>query len=715
MTLVAVPERLVAHESAAIGSARQAETEILETLIVTVQRREQNPQDVPIALTAIGDDALAARNTVDLSDLVGAVPGLSIAGFTGGNASNLVSIRGVAGQVLPIGSGQPVAIYLDDVYLSRPDAAFFGLDDVERIEVLRGPQGTLYGRNATAGAINIITRTPGSLMEGGGELSVGSLDEVSARGSVRTPLGGGFSAGVSASYHRHEGYIRNTVTGNLSNSRDAHTVRGRFQYQSRDDAFEAVLAGDYTGDEATPIFKNAFAASGAFVGFGDPEEFASDASSEAQTMRRTVNKGVALRLRRRVLDSLELVSISSWRDIGTATVYDADASEQPFFVTGADNESAIYSQEIRGVFTGSRVRATAGANWFKEQASYGLSTSPPSTRPSFDHLLDTSDLTAWAAFAQLEADLAEQLTVVGGLRYDNERRDFTIDYRAAPTPGRLLSGRVEDDVVIPSLTVMYRMQPDVMFYAKASRGYQPPGFNFAPGALATTSNTFAAETLWAYEAGAKIGLFYQRVTFDAAAFHYDYSDIQIRSTIGLGLARVDNAAAAALQGAEVSMSAKLPGGFSISSQATYLHARYRQFCQPISAAEPQGSDALCSPRLADRSGNRLNLAPTWSGGVEIAHQTQLGSGRITATASYGFSTSMFYVGAANEQVASSGCWGRLRARIAFQMRNGPEFFVYGRNLTDDRFLEFAARVGPASMFEVMNEPRTYGVGIGYRF
>jgi iron complex outermembrane receptor protein len=259
------------------------------------------------------------------------------------------------------------------------------------------------------------------------------------------------------------------------------------------------------------------------------------------------------------------------------------------------------------------------------------------------------------------------------------------------------------------------MESDVLFYAKTSRGYQPPGFNFAPGPLATSINRFGAETLWAYEAGTKTQLLARRVTFNVAAFYYDYTDIQIRSTIGLGLTRVDNAASAALHGAEASLSAKLPGGFSISGQATWLHARYREFCQPISGGEPQGSDPLCGPGSADRSGNRLNLAPSWSGGVELTHAARMGSASLSAVTAYDFSSPVFYVGAANEPLVSHGSWGKLRARIGLQLRNGPELFVYGRNLTDERFLEFAARVAPASLFQVINEPRTLGVGIGYRF
>lgn len=716
IALMTVPTPAFAQDMRDADASPSLAAETAEEIIVTAQRRRERLQDVPIAMTAIGHDELSQRGATDLSDLAGAVPGLSITGFTGGNASNFVSIRGVAGQVLPIGSGHPAALYIDGVYLSRPDAAFFGLDDVERIEVLRGPQGTLYGRNATAGAINIVTRSPDASFKGGGELAYGRFDSFSGRGSLQAPLGAGFSAGISGSYNYHDGYIRNTVTGNQMNSRDAYTVRGKLRYESSDSRFDAVLAGDYTHDEATPIFKNAFLSSGVFVGIRDPEEFASDPASEAQTLRETVNRGVALTLSYQLHDALELVSVTSWREFGSATIYDADASELPALITGADNRSDTFSQEIRSVFSGRRVRATAGANLFTERASYGLSTSPPTTTPSFKHLFDTSDLIAWALFSQMEFDLVEQLTAVAGLRYNIELRDFTIDYRNAAVPGSLHVGRISDEVLIPSLSVVYRMDPEVLFYAKASRGYQAPGFNFAPGATATAVNTFDAETLWAYEIGAKTQLFDRRITFNAAAFYYDYTNIQIRSTVGLGLSRVDNAAAAVLQGVEASLSANLPRGFSIGSQATYLHARYRQFCQAVSAGEPQSTDALCGPGLADRSGNRLNLAPTWSGGINIRYATQVGqAGRLSANTTYDFSSGVFYVGAANEPELSSGSWGVFGARLGFQVTNGPEFFVYGRNLTDDRFRTFTARVAPTSIFEVVNDPRTFGVGIGYRF
>jgi len=689
--------------------------EASDEVVVTAQRRHERHQDVPIALSVVGQDELARRGARDLSDLVGAVPGLSITGFTGGNASNLVSIRGVAGQVLPIGSGQPVAIYLDGVYLSRPDAAFFGLDDVERIEVLRGPQGALYGRNATAGAINIITRLPGSVVQGGGEVRVGNREAISARGSVSTPLSETLSGGLSGSYLHHDGAIRNTVTGDRLNGRDARTIRGQLRYRSADRRFEAAFSGDLTRDRARPVFKNGYDPSGAFLGIGDPDVFASDAASQARTVRRTRNDGVALTLAHRPLEMLELVSITSWRDLDSTVVYDADASAASALLTGATNHSATFSQKVRGVFTGRRIRATAGASLFTERARYGLSTGAPTTPPGFHHLVDRSELTAWAVFGQVEVDLADRLTLVTGLRHDRENRDFTIDYRGAPVPGRLLSGKVTDSVLIPSLGLSYRASADLLLYAKASRGYQPPGFNFAPGAATTVANTFRPETLWAYEAGGKAQLMDRRVAIDAAAFLYDYSDIQIRSTIGLGLTRVDNAASARLAGVEASIAARLPRGFSIRARGAYLHARYRTFCQAISAGDPQGGDPLCAPGWADRSGNRLNLAPRWSGGLGLEYARQLSAGRLSASLAYEASGGVFYVGAANEPQLRAGAWGMLGGEAAFQVKDGPEVFAYGRNLTDQRFLSFAARVAPASAFLVLNEPRTYGGGIRYRF
>lgn len=183
-------------------------------IVVTAQRREQRLQEVPLAISAIGAEQLSDRGVTDISAITAVVPSVSITGNAGNGGFKLLSIRGLSGQAVPIGQSQTVAVYLDGEYLPRPDAAFFSLDDIERLEVLRGPQGTLYGRNSTAGAINIITRMPGDRLEGGIDASYGNFDHVLVKGSLSGPLGGGFSAGISGSFEQRDGFFTNSVTGN---------------------------------------------------------------------------------------------------------------------------------------------------------------------------------------------------------------------------------------------------------------------------------------------------------------------------------------------------------------------------------------------------------------------------------------------------------------------------------------------------------------------
>ncbi len=310
--------------------------------------------------------------------------------------------------------------------------------------------------------------------------------------------------------------------------------------------------------------------------------------AKRKRIRRTVNKGVALRLHRQALGALDLVSITSWRDHrrrNRSTMPTRPSCQ--LLVTGADNQSATFSQEVRGVFTGSRTRATLGANLFKEQASYGLSTTPPTTPPTFDHLFNTSDLTAWALFTQLELDVAEQLTVD---RRPALRQRVTRLHDRLPDerqhPARFLTGRLTDEVLIPSLDSDV---PDGNPMSCSTR--RPVG---ATSRRASTSprvrwrhrsTASAPKHCGPTKSARKPSCWIGGSLSTSRRSTTTYTDIQIRSTIGLGLTRVDNAAAAALHGAEASMSAKSAGRLLDQRPVPpYLQARYREFCQPISGA-----------------------------------------------------------------------------------------------------------------------------------
>lgn len=680
-------------------------------IIVTAQRRSERLQDVPISISAVGAEELSKIGGSDITALRGAVPGLNISSTAGVNVSNLISIRGVGGLPSAIGASMATAIYLDGVFLSRPDAAFFSLDDVERIEVLRGPQGTLYGRNATAGAINIITREPGDTLEGGFDISTGNYKTIVARGSVSGPIAGGLSAGVSASYATHDGYYINTVTGNRIGEDRSYTVRGKLRWSNPDETFVMNLAGDTSRRNMEYVIPAQYAPGGIFVGIGNPKFVSFDALSEAQSQTITKGKGLALTIAYQPSDDIEITSITARRSIYTNIQYDTDGTALPAVFGGGDNRSKTFNQELRVVYSGDRFRATIGGNYYNEKASFGLSIFGPTVTPAYFNPLTSTEVDAWALFGQAEFDITDRLTLVGGLRYNHEDRDFVIDYTRAPINRGTASGSVSDSQLIPSAGVNFNMTPDALLYAKVSAGYQSPGYN----GTAIPANTFDAEHLVAYEAGFKTQFFDRRVTFNGAAFYYDYKDLQVRTVIATGLTQIANAASASVKGIEATLDFQATDFLTLAAQATYLDAKYDSFCDGITGGTPQASDPLCGTNRADRAGNRLNLAPKWSGGVNATLHIPVNSaGELTARVAYSWESNSYFT-AANEPIVATGGWNRLDARIAFPLAEDAEIYLYGRNLTDKRYINYAQRSSAVGLQGGRNDPRTYGIGLRMRF
>lgn len=680
-------------------------------IVVTAQRRAERLQDVPIAISALGSDSLEKRGIVDLSSLRGSIPSLTISGFAGVNASNLVSIRGVSGQALAIGASQATAIYLDGVFLPRSDAAFFVLDDMERIEVLRGPQGTLYGRNATAGAINIVTRAPGKDLEGGVNVSYGNYDSISARGFISSPLTSNLSAGLSASYEANDGYFTNTVTGNRVRGRDALTTRAKLRYDNGA-GFDALVSGDYSRIHAHGFYKNLYDG-GVLTGIGDPKFVSTDVEDFSGVD--TDIGGAALTMNFKISDSLTLTSISSWRTLKTVSMYDGDGSAVPALRVYSVNNSDTLNQELRAMYDGGSFRFTVGGNYFREKADLRFQVNPGPVLGLNPSPFDTSELDALAAFGQFEYDLAEKLTVVGGLRFNYEKRKFSIDYsKALPTPGLLLTGQVSDDILLPSFGLNYKPSRDVLLFVKFSKGYQAPGFNPAPGARTTIPNIFGAETLNAYEVGLKSQFLDRRITLNLAGFFYDYKDMQVRSSAEAGVISVLNAASATAKGVEAEMVVRLTPNLTFSGHVTHAQLTYDKYCEPLAPGSPQADDPLCSVGVADRSGNYLNQAPRWSGGVNVDFTKDVAEGyEFNANLSYSFESKVFFT-AANEVPGHNG-WHRLDLRAGLTLPNGVEVFAYGRNLTDDRYVAYANRFNPTIVQAAISDPRTYGFGVKYRF
>jgi len=688
-------------------------------IIVTAQRRAERLQDVPIAISAVGSDQLAQTGANDLSGLRGSVPGLTISSSAGINVSNLISIRGIGGLAIPIGTSQATAFYLDGVYLSRPDAAFFGLDDVERIEVLRGPQGALYGRNATAGAINVITREPGTDVRASFDVRAGNFDSVTTRGSVSGPLGGGFSAGVSASYDVRDGYYFNVASNARVAGWRGYTVRGKLRYATEDNDFKAIFTADRSHRRGKDYLGQQYITSnlvtGTFVGIGNPDQVNVDTLTDSLTTTRISSEGLSLTLDKQA-GAFSLTSVTGFRKLKSFTIYDVEGLPLSLLVSGNDSRGETFSQELRAVASLGSVRITGGANYYREKASVRYTSQSPLVPLRFAQPYTETEINAYALFGQVELDIMDQLTLVGGLRLNHEKRTFLVDYTQGLLPLGKGQGELKDTALIPSVGVNFEVNPDILIYGKYSQGYQAPGYNaFVSPSGAGGINTFDAEKLSAWELGVKSQFLDGNVTLNLAAFYYNYNNLQVRTAYSSTSIVINNAATAKIKGIEGALTIRPVQFLTLTAQGTYLDASYQGFCEPITNGSPRSRNALCAPGIADRSGNRLNQAPEWSGGLGATLDIPLSDDvALQANALYSWESNVFY-SAANEPIIGSGGWDRIDGQIGIEIQGRLQIFAWGKNLTDKRYISYTTRAAPAFAQRGLNDPRTYGFGLRFTY
>jgi iron complex outermembrane receptor protein len=706
------PEEPAAGRSTSTEDSRASS---LSEIVVTAQRRKERIQDVPISISALSSDEMARRGVSDVKDLQGVVPGVSMTGFAGATNDGLISIRGVGGINLGFGSSAATSVYLDGVYLSRPDAAYFSLDDVERIEVLRGPQGTLYGRNATAGAINIITREPDGQVHGGANLSYGNFNSVLAQTSLSGPISNSWSAGISAAFDHRGGWLTNIVNGDKVGGHDDETFRVKLRYKG--DALDATLSTDYASIKFYPTLTQMIV-NGQFVGIGNGNTIS--VANDALNTGDTTSKGLGLVMNYTASDTLTLTSVTGYREEGTDVVFDVNGLATPpaILVRSENTRNSLY-QELRGSYSGKQLRITFGVNYYHETGVYDSADGLSPLLNPIPSPLSTSTMHSEAAFTQAEFDLTDRVTLIGGLRYNYEDRDFMIQY---PAVGYLRTGSVSSDPLLPALGINFKPNDDLLIYAKRTKGYEAPGFNSTPGPTypANQSVTFGAETLVAYEVGIKSELLNRRLILDGAGFYYDYTGLQVKALSADGFSQsIVNAAKASVKGFEAELTAKPTVDLTLSGQVTYSDAIYDKFCEPVSEGSPLAGSPTCSTTpvlVANRAGNLLSFAPKWSAGVTADYAIPISeSRRLHANVGYSYIGNRFF-SAANEYESSTlGSVSKIDARLALEFGNGLQVYAYGKNLTGYQYPDYVARLSATSILGNISDPRTYGVGARYRY
>ncbi|MEP7245801.1 MAG: TonB-dependent receptor [Gammaproteobacteria bacterium] len=728
--------------------------EAVDEVIVTAQRREQNVQDVGIAINALSGSQLRELGVTDSTTLSQQVPGLVYASPIGDGQNPIFSIRGVGLNDFSEHNEAPIAVYVDDVYLSNLAGLTFQLFDLERVEVLKGPQGTLFGRNTTGGVIHFVTRKPSKEFEARSEVNIGEHSLFRFEGAMGGPLSDTTRFRLAALYNKSDGYTNILSPGfKDANAADSTSVRGQLEFEPSD-ALTFRLTGHYDRSKTESVaYHHASiqtAPDGVSVIFvppdrpngncpGDPGADCfgyrySGAIRSAEIDREPFldlqTWGGSGTLQWNFSNDVTLTSISAYEHVDKLYGEDTDAGSVPGIYVTHPNQGKQYSEELRLANDNEKLRWTAGLYYFNRSIDAG-SNIDVSGIGLFNLLLKTNDdIRSWAAFGQLEYALSDSVRLIGGLRYTNEKRHFQeisrdlagvipvfIGASATPEPGFVTFDftdasvgsltRKDDDAVNYRAEIDWHATDALMWYGSVSLGSKGAGFNAAFDGTGVFSGStigqipFGKEQLTNYEAGFK-STWGESTLFNASTFYYDYKDFQAFTFDNL--TQVIRNLPASMYGAEAELSTRPVQGLLIKTGVAYLHTNV----QDVAA----NNSLTGTPTVRNR---QMALAPKLQLSLMTRYQWALGRGTLSAQAS-GHYQSSSYFDLDNNPVTREPGYGTVDARLAYI--GGDERYevaLWGKNVTDKVYRSYAFPVASLGfMDETIARPRWFGVSFGYR-
>lgn len=720
LSFIAMP--LAAHAQTPAASAEPVTA--LDEVVVTAERRATNVQTTALAVSAFSSEMLERSQVDTIEDLSVLVPNINF-GQQFGNAR--IAIRGIGFDTIAPGSEARVAYHLDGVYVSRPSAGLAGFYDVERIEVLRGPQGTLYGRNATAGSVNVISNAPTEELDGYVRGTVGSHGRIETEGAISGPLVDGLTARLSVRTEQRDGYGKNLTTGRDADDRDTFSARLRLRAEPSDRLRMDLIADFHTEDDHSNALH--------YFGAGNPNRtpvgialggrFSTDFHdiySDIESINDRQNWGVQGAIRYELSDALTLTSLTAYRDTEYMTQTDLDATDAPLTYYGQHENADQFTQEFQLAGDFDRFRFVAGAYYFRENITSGL-TVPFNHRilGGADRIIQgqaiggDTETRAWAVFGQANYALTPDLTLVAGLRYSEEEKHLdeyaqfdlvrTYDPSNPIIPNRIQSADASWNAFTPKLTIEYKPADNAFLYATISRGFKSGGFN-----VGGMQAPFEPEMIWNYEAGAKIDWFDRRLRTNLSAFFYDYSDLQVTKVVNNVITTV-NAATAIIKGLEGEITFLATDNLRFDASFSVTDSEYQDF----------GTSDPARPLLGviDLSGNQLSQSPKYTLFVAGQYDINTSSAGMFSPRIEFYATDKVYFNAFNRDVASQDARQLINAMVNWESPSGQwTGAVYVRNLTDDEYIANAF-VGTSLLADtivgVAGPPRTFGVSLGYRF
>lgn len=710
----------------------QTEATTLGGVTVTARKREETLQEVPVAVTAFTPEALDRLAVDDLGDLDAQVPNLTVYAARGSSSTITAYIRGI-GQSDPLWGVDPgVGIYMDDVYIARPQGALLDVFDVERIEVLRGPQGTLYGKNTIGGAIKYVSRGLSREFDGFASVTVGNYDQLDVKAAVGGPLGSESLRGrIAVASLNRDGFGENVRTGQDVSDKEILAFRGQLGAWIGDDV-DIQFAFDWMDDQsgvrgARMLAPNRFAPTQA------PMDDRYDVRNGMPNVNDTTMKGASATVNWRASEDWVFKYVLAKRESDTETNIDFDTLPNIIADVKAFYADEQVSHELQANYdAGGRARGVMGVYAFDGEA--GGQVLNNFFNLSFGDTQGTVYTESVAVYADWTFDLTERLTLDVGARYTDEKKrarvlnrcysDATFSQLAVrcaannPTPiAANFDKRIDFQNLSPKVSLDWQATDGIMLYALATRGFKSGGYNIRAQATAVprSAEPFDDEVVDSYEVGSKMAFLDDTLFLNLAYFHNRYKDIQLSvftaydsngdGTNDAFFGDFTNAGAGTVRGFEVEYQWLPTEHWLLTGNLAWLDAEYDEFM-------------YAGVNIADEQ--EFTNAPKFSGAVNLEYRTDIGAGNLAARVGYSYQDDVV----ATTEIVRTGArpitqdaYGLVNAGVTWRSGGPWSVTVQGTNLTDKEYrttgYNLQSALGVLTGF--YGPPRQYAVTVRYDF
>ena len=686
----------------------------IQDIVVTAQRVEQSLQKVPVAVTAITGESLSQRGLRGIEDLTSAVPGLYVA--TSSAAQPF--LRGIGNASTTIGNEASTAVYVDGVYYSRLPVGMFALSNVARVEVLKGPQGTLFGRNASAGVIQIVTRNPTeTAIEGGFSYGRRNFFDGNLYASAR--ISDRIAADISVSGQKFtDGYGDNDVANIRSGYVDYFITRSKLVFEATD-ATRVTLSGFYSWSKVD-------SQGNTFPGFSDPRgplfpmDNYYDQRNGTQQYNTSKSRGLTLNIEQE-LDFAKITSTTAYVKTVTDAVSDSDYTDREDQIVLYGGPVKQFTQEFQlSSLGGGPLQWQLGAFYFRTRSEYDDRTffySPTGTQAA---LLGTEGFTSlayqvaksYAFYGQATYEIVPRLKLTGGLRYTMDRNNA--DGILIRGNGNVLfdapAARDKFNKLTFRTAVDFQVTDQALLYASFSRGFKSAVFNL----LTYNPVPNKPEVLDAYEAGFKADLFDRRVRLNGAVYHYKLTNPQVQLLTN-GTVVFSNADGAKVNGAELDLQVAASEGLTLRASGSYVDAEYTKYPNaPSGPQNPNSPFGSVRPFISiDAKGNSLPFAAKWTTNLGFDYTVDTGSGTLALSADWSYNSGYTFE---PDNLIQQKSFSLVSGQIKYSPAEHFGIRLWGKNLLGEKYATRAgSTAGPSSFTYVPGQPKMYGLGFDFNF